>query len=262
MTKQTEIHNNALFNTVLNLDRQVLKSVENKMGNNFSLNLLKEKLEDKIRRNNGDDKHILPANKLLMKHATNIQLGFNGEFWCDKHHMTLDNVDGHFDIINLREAEKQCGWKVSNHSEDGKKVIQMIETIAEIELLNLLEFGKDSQHPAEIAFDLLINEFGLNDQNGYVDLDNEIVLEASNNAIISLELDQFDENSTVEEILDAVATQLLEFDAEEEFNYIWSPEFGERNGFTVFEFVEMLEADQEQFEQVSADIVFYVNGKK
>ena len=55
-------------------------------------------------------------------------------------------------------------------------------------------------------------------------------------------------------VLYTIIYRLRKFDAEEEFNELWSTDFGERNGYTAFEFVEMLKADEQQFHQ-KADIL-------
>ena len=70
-------------------------------------------------------------------------------------------------------------------------------------------------------------------------------------------IDEFEGANSVEvlsHVLYISICSLRRFDAEEEFNDIWSEEFGEHNGYTAFEFVEMLKADEQQFHE-KADIL-------
>ena len=74
---------------------------------------------------------------------------------------------------------------------------------------------------------------------------------------IWFDLDELEEANSVEilsHVLYTIIYRLRQFDAEEEFNDIWSEEFGERNGYTAFEFVEMIKADEQQFHE-KADIL-------
>lgn len=85
------------------------------------------------------------------------------------------------------------------------------------------------------------------------------IFEEENNAtiVIWFDLDELDGANSVEilsHVLYTIIYRLRQFDAEEEFNALWSTDFGERNGYTAFEFVEMLKADEQQFHQ-KADIL-------
>lgn len=74
---------------------------------------------------------------------------------------------------------------------------------------------------------------------------------------ISFDLDVMEELNSVEVlsyVLSTIIYRLRQFDANEEFNMLWSTEFGEHNRYTAFEFVEMLKADEEHFHQ-KADIL-------
>lgn len=85
------------------------------------------------------------------------------------------------------------------------------------------------------------------------------IFEEENHAtiVIWFDLDVMEELNSVEilsYVLSTIIYRLRQFDAEEEFNELWSTDFGERNGYTAFEFVEMLKADEEQFHK-KADIL-------
>ncbi len=85
------------------------------------------------------------------------------------------------------------------------------------------------------------------------------IFEEENHAtiVIWFDLDVMEELNSVEilsYVLSTIIYRLRQFDAEEEFNELWSTDFGERNGYTAFEFVEMLKADEQQFHQ-KADIL-------
>lgn len=78
--------------------------------------------------------------------------------------------------------------------------------------------------------------------------------EEENHSMVRIwfDLDEFEDANSVEilsHILYTIIYRLRQFDAEEEFNEIWSKEFGKHNGYTAFEFVEMLKADEQQFHE-------------
>lgn len=52
-------------------------------------------------------------------------------------------------------------------------------------------------------------------------------------------------------IKDRLCTTLICFDKNEVFNELWSVEFGERNNFTAYQFVEMLKSDEDDFKSVA-----------
>lgn len=59
----------------------------------------------------------------------------------------------------------------------------------------------------------------------------------------------------VQFILYNIAFCLKRFNAEDEFDLLWSNEFGKYNKFTAFEFVELLKEDEKYFKEVSEAIM-------
>lgn len=55
-----------------------------------------------------------------------------------------------------------------------------------------------------------------------------------------------------EELRRELAERMREFDADEEFNEMWSPKFGDHNGFTPSEFMGMLQEDMAFFRETAA----------
>lgn len=101
----------------------------------------------------------------------------------------------------------------------------------------------------------------LGDNSDFCEHDNRIyaMFEGENYTTIGIwfDLDELEGANSVEilsHVLYTIIYRLRQFDAEEECNMIWSDEFGERNGYTAFEFVEMIKADDEQFKN-KADIL-------
>lgn len=117
-----------------------------------------------------------------------------------------------------------------------EKIIEMIETIASENYM----LGRNSE---------------------FYEQGNEIfaIFEEENHATIRIgfDLDLMEDLNSVEilsYVLDTIICKLREFNADEEFNELWSTEFGEHNRFSPSEFLEMLKADEEQFHQ-KADIL-------
>lgn len=117
-----------------------------------------------------------------------------------------------------------------------EKIIDMIETIAS-------------------------KNYMLGDNSELYEQDNGIyaIFEEENYSTITIwfDLDELEDANSVEvlsHVLYTIIYRLRKFDAEEEFNELWSDEFGKHNGYTAFEFVEMLKADEQQFHE-KADIL-------
>jgi hypothetical protein len=92
---------------------------------------------------------------------------------------------------------------------------------------------------------ILIESFKLNDSNEDVYVNDEciveeFVVEASNNTSLSLDVEDWNESTTVEEILSVVVEKMEEFSADEEFDELYYPSFGEVNQFTPSKFLRIL----------------------
>lgn len=110
-----------------------------------------------------------------------------------------------------------------------EKIIEMIKTIASENYM----LGRNSE---------------------FYEQGNEIFarFEEENHATIGIwfDLDVMEELNSVEilsYVLDTIIHRLRQFDADEEFNELWSTDFGERNGYSPSEFIEMLKDDEEEF---------------
>jgi hypothetical protein len=269
LKKTQEIHNNQLFNTNLQVNKQVLSLLSKRLGDDYNYDDLLVKIEDKLVRNGGNDRYLFRANKLCFMHQqgeiTALVMDVNGIYWINKTGtLNYDNIDGSIDVLDLRKAEEELGWSVSNSMPGEAKIMIMIRRIALIELLNLYRYyDSENLTNAEIAHKILVKEFKLNDSNGYVYVNDEgvveeFIVEASNNASLSLDVDDWDESTTVEEILSAVVKKMEEFSADEEFDELYSPNFGENNQFTPSKFLRMLMADEVQFHETANQISKYL----
>ena len=77
-----------------------------------------------------------------------------------------------------------------------------------------------------------------------------VSIEAPNNATFSLWVNDIKDETPVQcrkEIMQAMIDAMRDFDPEEEFDEIWSPDFSSHNGISPFKFVKMLEEDAEYF---------------
>lgn len=92
----------------------------------------------------------------------------------------------------------------------------------------------------EEAFDSLIEDYGFNTQNGYVTVDDdgnvdEFWLECNNNTTaLVFKMD------CIKDILRIVSNGTKYFNADEEFDELWSDGFGYINGFSPSSFMQML----------------------
>ncbi|MFD3388570.1 hypothetical protein [Ligilactobacillus salivarius] len=124
---------------------------------------------------------------------------------------------------------------------------------------NIME-TKEVLTPQEII-DLaqnIINRYSLDYDNAEVELfENDvlaIMVEASNYAIVEVTIDLSDwvleDKKMVQKIiLRAIADEIRKFNADDEFDEIWSIEFGRHNGFRASEFIQMLQEDEADFKE-------------
>lgn len=113
---------------------------------------------------------------------------------------------------------------------------------------------------AEEIIDQLLADLDLHNNNSGIDTVNEdeviFYIGAPNESTVQVWLDyELNAAEATEEEFKAMAIRKirivgLSFDAEEEFEIMWSKEFGEHNNFTAFQFVEMLKEDEEHFHSI------------
>ena len=186
--------------------------------------------------------------------------------------MTKSTSQHDFDEINTRlNADKylidvwltQLDHKpiFKNETSDWKNVLlDRIDT----EISDIIETKDSDYGNASVEY---INEnrtYIIDTKNHFDEIDTIIMtMEAPNHATVSGEIklsDLFDEDNqplypTIYDYINAIsnlAYSELEdvahsFDAEAEFDAIWSESFGRHNGFTSFEFAMMLKEDEEFF---------------
>lgn len=91
------------------------------------------------------------------------------------------------------------------------------------------------------------------------ELDNEIFvsLEAGNHATVNVyfDLDICEDSESdinlLAYIIYEIIHKLRKFDADDEFEQLWSVEFGKHNNFKPSEFLNMLQEDEEEFESTA-----------
>ena len=99
----------------------------------------------------------------------------------------------------------------------------------------------------------LIEDYALDFGNAEVFTQNDCLycsIEARNNTTISLWVGQIEDKTPAQcrkEIMQAMIDAMGDFDPEEEFDKLWSPDFSRHNGISAFKFVDMLKEDAEYF---------------
>ena len=119
---------------------------------------------------------------------------------------------------------------------------------------------KEILTPQEIMYlaQSVINRYWLDYNNAGVELfENDVLamlVEAPNHATVEVTVDLSDwvleDKKMIKKIiLRAVADEIRTFNADDEFDELWSIEFGRRNGFRASEFIQMLQEDEEYFKE-------------
>lgn len=119
-------------------------------------------------------------------------------------------------------------------------------------------------------FEMILEDFteanDLNHGNGeYYETEDGVIwtVEAPNNTTVMVDF-RGDDTKKIEKLLleekymeainlikDGLYTTLICFDKNEEFNNLWSVEFGEDNNFTAYDFMKMLKEDEDYFKNVT-----------
>lgn len=180
-------------------------------------------------------------------------------FPLTKNEETLDAADKYLIDVWLTQLDHKPIFK--DETSDWKDVLlDRIDT----EISDIIETKDSDYGNASVEY---INEnrtYIIDTKNRFDEIDTIIMtMEAPNHAIVTGEIklpDLFDEDSqplypTIYDYINAIsnlAYSELEdvahsFDAEAEFDAIWSESFGRHNGFTSFEFAMMLKEDEEFF---------------
>ena len=84
-----------------------------------------------------------------------------------------------------------------------------------------------------------------------------VSIEALNNTTISLWVGQVEDETPAQcrkEITQAMIDAIRDFDPEEEFDELWSPDFSRHNGISPFRFVDMLKEDSEYFNAMANEM--------
>lgn len=180
-------------------------------------------------------------------------------FPLTKNEETLDAADKYLIDVWLTQLDHEPIFK--DETTNWKNVLlDRIDT----EISDIIETKDSDYGNASVEY---INEnrtYIIDTKNHFDEIDTIIItMEAPNHATVSGEIklpDLFDEDNqplypTIYDYINAIsnlAYSKLEdvaqsFDAEAEFDAIWSESFGRHNGFTSFEFAMMLKEDEEFF---------------
>ena len=101
----------------------------------------------------------------------------------------------------------------------------------------------------------IIEEYELDYNNEEIIVDDEgcqMTVEAPNHATVTVNI-SFDSTEGNEKVtmLKAIADEIKDFNTDDEFDELWSDEFGEHNNFRPSEFFRMLLEDEDYFKQCS-----------
>lgn len=119
---------------------------------------------------------------------------------------------------------------------------------------------KEVLTPQEIIYlaQSIINRYWLDYNNAEVELIEDNILamlvEAPNHATVEVTVDLSDwvleDKKVVQKIiLRAIAEKIRTFNADDEFDELWSFEFGKHNCFRASEFIQMLQEDEKYFKE-------------
>lgn len=180
-------------------------------------------------------------------------------FPLTKNEELLDAADKYLIDVWLTQLDHKPIFK--NETSDWKNVLlDRIDT----EISDIIETKDSDYGNASVEY---INEnrtYIIDTKNHFDEIDSIMMtMEAPNHATVSGEIelpDLFDEDDqplypTIYDYINAISNEAYSeledvahnFDAEEEFNAVWSESFGRYNGFTAFEFTTMLKEDEEFF---------------
>lgn len=180
-------------------------------------------------------------------------------FPLTKNDEQLDTADKYLIDVWLTQLNHEPIFK--DETSDWKNVLlDRVDT----EISDIIETKDSDYGNASVEY---INEnrtYIIDTKNHFDEIDSIIMtMEAPNHATVSGEIelpDLFDEDDqplypTIYDYINAISNEAYSeledvahnFDAEEEFNAVWSESFGRYNGFTAFEFTTMLKEDEEFF---------------
>ena len=240
------------MSTFTNITDAEVKKFNKSLNTNLSKNDILDIIQSNQEQNNNKQNNITNALNLeqWLSNAKSCVFSINGEFdiiLCDG-----SRKHGYLDIVPFRIAQEQTGFI-------GKAQLTKLAKIVKFETIKgLIKSRTPQKNIYEDAHSLLISKYHLNDTNGYVYIDKEhlieFIVEAKNNATISIDIDQLKRAKTTNDVLRIVANEMLLFNADDEFNLIWSKEFGEQNNFKPSSFIQMLIDDQNQFQKAAIAI--------
>jgi hypothetical protein len=119
--------------------------------------------------------------------------------------------------------------------------------------------GRDYANATRVAHtaQAVISKYDLDGGNAEISVEDGgrvyTTLEGDNNATVVVDLDAKDGTGT-KEFVSAAKEALNGFDPDEEFDELWSDDFGKWNGFTPSQFMNMLREDDEQFEETADEM--------
>ncbi len=210
-----------------NITEADVKKLNKSLNTDFSKDDVLDIIQSNQEQNNNKQNNITNALNLekWISKAKSTIFSINGEF-----DIILDDGSrkhGYLDIVPFRIAQDQTGFV-------GKAQLTKLAKIVKFETIKgLIKSRTPQKNIYEDAHSLLISKYHLNDTNGYVYIDKkhliEFIVEAKNNASINIDIDQLKTAKTTNDVLRIIANEMLLFNADDEFNLIWSKEFGEQN---------------------------------
>lgn len=238
--------------TFTNITEADVKKLNKSLNTDLSKDDVLDIIQSNQEQNNNKQNNITNALNLekWISNAKSCVFSINGEFDIILADSSLKH--GFLDIVPFRIAQEQTGFI-------GKAQLTKLAKIVKFETIKgLIKSRTPQKNIYEDAHSLLISKYHLNDTNGYVYVDKEhlieFIVEAKNNASINISLDQLKSAKTRNDVLRIIANEMLLFNADDEFNLIWSKEFGEQNNFKPSSFIQMLIDDQQQFQKAAIAI--------
>lgn len=112
----------------------------------------------------------------------------------------------------------------------------------------------------------IIDEYELDYNNAEIIVGDDgcqLTVEAPNHATVTVNIsfDSTDEGNETATMLKAIADKIKDFNADDEFDELWSREFGEHNHFKPSQFFRMLSEDEDYFDQCSEKMYQELEGE-
>lgn len=248
--------------TTIRDNKNVLDKINAHLHKKLTISEIQDMIDKKLaNKSQAQIDRLLPANlALLLMKDKKIILDMNGLLYDEEKISDILNPSYMLDINLLRQAETNLNISVRNTYSNN---LNLIREVAILEIVSLIKSISDIEFQylktiGEKVHYILVNDYHMNDQNGYVYIEDgqisEFIVEADNNATVSIDIDKLNATHTIPDMLNVIAKEVSNFSADDTFEELWSTSFGEHNDFKAIQFLNMLIEDEKQFKNLVINI--------